>query len=103
MPFYEVRHTDSLSKAQRDALAEAITTIHSKKFTTPRLFVNVGFADTSSMHTYVAGKERMGNSISATVRVGPSRTQKDWDELCEDVVAAWKEILPEVELRLVVR
>ncbi|GIZ44097.1 hypothetical protein CKM354_000730600 [Cercospora kikuchii] len=99
MPFYEVRHVDPLSQAQQDSLAEALTTIHSTKFTTPRLFVNVGFVDQSKVNTYVAGKPRKGNSIAANVRVGPSRTQKDWDQLCEEVVAAWQKIVPDAELR----
>lgn len=30
----------------------------------------------------------------ANVRVGPSRTQKDWDELCLEVKAAWDGIVP---------
>lgn len=33
------------------------------------------------------------NYIVANVRSGPSRTQKEWDGLCEEVVKIWGEIV----------
>lgn len=77
-----------------DELAQAITQIHSTKFTTPRMFVNVKFTDATSHLTYIGGKRRAGNHILATVRVGPSRTQKDWNNLCNEILAAWNGIVP---------
>lgn len=94
MPIYEIQHIIPLTPSQEDELAEAITTIHSTKFSTPRMFVNVKFTDTSQTTTYIGGKRRTGNHIIANVRVGPSRTQKDWDELCLDVLKAWDSIVP---------
>lgn len=56
MPIYRVNHTCPLSLAQRDALAARITHIHTRKFATPSLFVNVVFEDVSESLAYVAGK-----------------------------------------------
>lgn len=57
MPFYQIEHAIPLSKPQRDALAASITTIHTRKFATPSLFVNVRFTDASRDVNYVGGKE----------------------------------------------
>ena len=43
MPLYEFHHSNPLSTSQQDALAAAVTKIHTEKFTTPSLFVNVRF------------------------------------------------------------
>ncbi|KAI6891458.1 hypothetical protein KC318_g9444 [Hortaea werneckii] len=66
MPLYEVQHYITLTVSQKDELAEAITKIHSTKFSTPRMFVNVHFTATSTLRTYVGGKPRQGNHIRAT-------------------------------------
>ncbi|KAF2723869.1 hypothetical protein K431DRAFT_282561 [Polychaeton citri CBS 116435] len=93
MPLYEVHHICPLSINQQDEFAEAITTIHSNKFTTPKLFVNIVFHDESSNPDatpyYVGGKRRPINRICASVRTGPSRTQKDWDSLSAEILGAW--------------
>jgi len=57
MPAYEIEHICKLTDDQKDQLAEAITKIHSKQFSTPRLFVNVRITDISNQRTYVAGKQ----------------------------------------------
>ncbi|KXL45756.1 hypothetical protein M433DRAFT_4337 [Acidomyces richmondensis BFW] len=93
MPLYEVQHIIPLLPSQCDDLAEAITRIHSTKFSTPRLFVNVKYTDVSEVRMYVAGKQRKGNHIIANVRAGPSRTQADWDDLCGQITKAWDEIV----------
>jgi len=54
---YEVEHCCALSEKQQDALAEAITDIHSEQFGAVRLFVNVRFTDVSEDKTYIAGKK----------------------------------------------
>lgn len=56
MPVYDIEHIVSLTDGQKDQLADAITKVHSEKFSTPRLFVNVNFKDISSIRTYVGGK-----------------------------------------------
>lgn len=57
MPLYEIEHVIQLSADQKDELAKAITQIHSHLFTTPSLFVNVRFTDTSQHDVYVGGKK----------------------------------------------
>ncbi|EME41110.1 hypothetical protein DOTSEDRAFT_37805 [Dothistroma septosporum NZE10] len=94
MPLYEIQHICPLTTAQQDELAIAITRIHSTKFTTPKMFVNVKFTDAKEHVTYIGGKRRQGNHILANVRVGPSRTQKDWDSLCAEIVGEWNRIVP---------
>lgn len=56
MPLYEFHHIISLTSTQRDALASGVTDIHSQKFSTPRLFVNVSFTDVSAQ-PYVSQAE----------------------------------------------
>lgn len=53
---YEIEHIAPLTQIQKDALARSITDIHSNKFTTPRLFVNVKITDATHQQTYVAGR-----------------------------------------------
>ena len=45
MPLYEVNHATNLTASQKSDLATALTTLHSTRFSTPRLFVNVKFTD----------------------------------------------------------
>ena len=56
MPLYRFELCYSLASSQQDELAKAVTKIHSGKFTTPSLFVNVTFTDISSQAAYIAGK-----------------------------------------------
>ncbi|KAL4778643.1 hypothetical protein BJX76DRAFT_128293 [Aspergillus varians] len=93
MPLYEVHHCTPLDKSQRDNLAEAITHIHTRKFVTPGLFVNVRFVDVSAEHNYIAGKERAINRILAYVRTGGSRTTANFDDLAQQVQDAWDRIM----------
>ncbi|KAF2101168.1 hypothetical protein NA57DRAFT_64081 [Rhizodiscina lignyota] len=93
MPMYDIEHIVPLTDAQQDKIAEAITKIHSEKFVTARLFVNVNFKDISTMNTYVAGKRRPNNRIFANVRHGPSRTQEMYDALCADIESLWAEVV----------
>lgn len=57
------------------------------------MFVNVSYTDVSGKPMYVAGKRRSGNHIRANVRVGPSRTKEDFDELCQAIARAWDHII----------
>jgi phenylpyruvate tautomerase PptA (4-oxalocrotonate tautomerase family) len=93
MPFYTVQHAVPLTVSQQDELAEALTTLHSTRFTTPRLFVNVGFTDVSKATTYVAGRRKVSNTIQGFVRAGATRTQQDWDDHSRDIAAAWDRII----------
>ncbi|KAI6868473.1 hypothetical protein KC338_g3940 [Hortaea werneckii] len=93
MPLYEVQHYITLTVSQKDELAEAITKIHSTKFSTPRMFVNVHFLDTSTLRTYIGGQPHQANHIRALVRNGPSRTSQDWNDLTAQLHTAWTSII----------
>ncbi|KAM3424064.1 hypothetical protein BST61_g11385 [Cercospora zeina] len=93
MPLYEIRHTTPLTPQQHDALAQGLTTLHSIKFTTPKLFVNVLFTPFSTVPYYAGGTAKKGNHIIANVRTGPSRSKADWDALSREVVALWEDVV----------
>jgi len=104
MPLYEVNHATNLTASQKADLANALTQLHSTRFSTPRLFVNVKFTDISSLKEtgdfYIAGRARVPSHILAHVRTGPSRKTSEFNALCKDVTAAWDEIvkpLPKVK------
>ncbi|PPJ60705.1 hypothetical protein CBER1_03457 [Cercospora berteroae] len=93
MPLYEIRHTTPLNAGQEDALAQGITKIHSTKFTTPKLFVNVLFTPFADKTYYAGGVPVKANHIIANVRSGPSRTKADWDSLSREIIAMWDDIV----------
>lgn len=94
MPYYTVQHLTPLTSAQKDAIAEAITRIHTTQFDVLRNFINVRFFPLSpETELYIGGIKRPDNHILATVRVGPSRTKGDWDNLCLAIQDTWKEIV----------
>jgi phenylpyruvate tautomerase PptA (4-oxalocrotonate tautomerase family) len=94
MPYYEINHAVILTESQKDDLAKAITKLHSERFMTPRLIVNVKYTDISNMTFYIAGKRRTKSHILAHVRTGASRSNKDFNALCADLFTAWNEIVP---------
>lgn len=94
MPYYEVNHSVSLTEGQKDELASAITSIHSTKFTAPRLFVNVKFTDISQTPLYVGGHRKTKSHILAHVRTGPSRNRSTFNDLCTELTRAWDSIVP---------
>lgn len=93
MPYYEINHSTLLTASQKDDLAARITSIHSTRFSTPRLFVNVKYTDISSTPFYIGGKACSKSHILAHVRTGPSRSTSDFNALCADLTAAWDEIV----------
>ncbi|MCJ1369052.1 hypothetical protein MMC20_000260 [Loxospora ochrophaea] len=93
MPLYQIEHIIPLTPEQQDALASALTTLHTRKFTTPSLFVNVQFRDVREQVCYVAGKRQSTNRILANVRSGASRTSEMFNELCGEIVHAWDEVV----------
>lgn len=99
MPLYSVQHATQLTSAQQDALAAAITRIHSTKFTTPKMFVNVTFQDVSTAVMYTGGRRANKNFITANVRHGPSRTQGDYADLIGQIQKAWEKEVPGEPLR----
>lgn len=120
MPLFEIEHCISLSKVERDQIAQAITQIHTRKFCTPSLFVNIRFTNVANHILYVAGEEvsricpntalwrilslqstpmltriikRSINRILAFVRGGGPRTTGHLGELAEQILEAWNRIV----------
>lgn len=93
MPIYEIRHAIPLTTSQKDSLAQQITAIHSQKFTTPKLFVQVYYTDVSSTWSYVGGRRRSENHIRGQVRTGPSRSQEDWNSHIQAIADAWENVV----------
>lgn len=109
MPMYLVEHSCNLTDEQKDQLAEAITKIHTEKFTVPRFFVNINIKDISSDVTYGGGmrvsfpkesyaayltdSKNRANRISAQIRYGPSRTDEMLAEIVDELHDAWASIV----------
>ncbi|KAL6713405.1 hypothetical protein ACLMJK_008870 [Lecanora helva] len=99
MPAYEIEHTTPLSPSEKDQLAQAITDIHTRLFTTPSLFVNVRFVkvgdggEEGEGGYYVGGRKTSVNRILAHVRPGGDRSTAMFNQLTNDINAAWREII----------
>ncbi|PWY94131.1 hypothetical protein BO94DRAFT_321678 [Aspergillus sclerotioniger CBS 115572] len=93
MPLYEVAHAASLSPGQKDSLAEAITDLHANRFKVPRWYINVTFTDASVQTSYIGGRQRITNRITARVRNGSTRSREAFNELCSDINDAWRRIV----------
>ena len=107
MPAYEVEHVVPLDSQQKDEIAQSITAAHTSLFTTPSLFVNVRFTDTSNQDVYVGGKkvalsipsqhatkeayliQKRTNRILAHVRPGGGRSNTQFNELCSKLEQMW--------------
>jgi len=86
-----------LSDSQKDKLAQAITKVHTSRFTTPSLFVNVRFIDVQNESYYVGGKLHRTNRVKALVRAGGGRSQQGFDQLAREVKEAWDNVLLETD------
>ncbi|KAH8812336.1 hypothetical protein F5884DRAFT_750645 [Xylogone sp. PMI_703] len=97
MPVYEVIHSYPLTKDQKARLAESITHLHSTKFHTPSLYVNIRFVPAEQTGDFfIAGKPTVPtspNRIMALVRVGSDRTKQMFDDLALKIMASWNEIV----------
>ncbi|KAK5072654.1 hypothetical protein LTR64_004872 [Lithohypha guttulata] len=93
MPLYNVEHSYPLKGEQKAELAERITRLHSRTFTTPSIFVQVKFYshDASAHNYFVAGKpkEECANRIIGFVRTSASRTKEQFDKLAEQIEDSW--------------
>jgi phenylpyruvate tautomerase PptA (4-oxalocrotonate tautomerase family) len=69
MPFYQVYHGVSLSNAQKEKIAGAITDAHAKQFHVLAEFVNVLFLDTENMSLYRGRKHRAGINVIVSCEI----------------------------------
>ena len=113
MPLYDFHHAIPLTPIQKQLIAERTTYLHSRKFTTPSLFVNVFFtpcgpeASTSSgssnnsntegigYDSFVAGKPKLYNKCFINVRPGGTRKTEDFEYICDEVVKIWDGVVYE--------
>lgn len=97
MPFYQIFHSYPLTKPQKNRLADAITSLHSRTFKTPSLFVNVLFhaEDASSENYYQAGSVCVSatNRVLGMVRTSDKRTKADFDALAEKIENEWWDVV----------
>ncbi|KAL7926075.1 hypothetical protein ACQKWADRAFT_318587 [Trichoderma austrokoningii] len=94
MPLYQVQHSDPLTRAEMDKLAAKITDIHKTAYGTPTPFISVVFEDISKTSFYEGGVLKQGyNRLFAIVRIGGSRTSRDFNELCVKLANAWGEVV----------
>lgn len=90
MPLYTFYHSVPLSAEQKQALATSVTESHSRIFTALTALVNVSFMDTSRGTTYIAGElQGLPNTVEGKVRTGPGRTRAMFEQMCEELIAAW--------------
>ncbi|KAJ5247017.1 hypothetical protein N7468_002000 [Penicillium chermesinum] len=104
MPLYDVEYVCPLSLSQQEELAQAFTQLHSQRFQTPRVFINVRFTDASSQVVFRGGKRRHYNRVILRSRTSNDRSNELYIEHCRAIVAAWERIVGtgnEVGLRTV--
>lgn len=91
MPLYDVEHITPLTEAQQASLAQAFTNLHSRRFATPRFFINVRYTDVSAQPVYRGGRKVEYNRVILRTRVGEQRSKDLYDEHCRDIVRIWEE------------
>lgn len=95
MPLYDVEYVCSLTFAQQEQLANALTNLHSTRFSTPRCFVNVRFTDVSSQVVFRGGVLRKYNRIIIRTRAGGNRSNEIYIDHCKAVLSEWERIVGE--------
>ncbi|KAH8680157.1 hypothetical protein BGZ61DRAFT_358891 [Ilyonectria robusta] len=98
MPFYDISHSYAFTPAQREALAERITTLHCTMFNTPSMFVNIRFAPIKD-EEYWYGRKRKPNTnrIFGHVRSGSNRSAEAFAKLAEEIEAIWDDVVGKTE------
>lgn len=93
MPYYNVEHSFPLNAHQKQDLAERITKLHAKAFTTPSIFVQVKFyqQDASTHNHFVGGvsRDETTNRILGFVRSSAERKKEHFDKLAQQIENAW--------------
>ncbi|UKZ74718.1 hypothetical protein TrVFT333_002388 [Trichoderma virens FT-333] len=93
MPLYDVEYVTPLTPRQQELLANAFTTVHSKRFNTPRYFVNVRYTDVSHQIVFRGGVRRKYNRLILRTRAGSNRSSEEYLEHCKDLVGEWEKIV----------
>ncbi|KAK7430431.1 hypothetical protein QQZ08_002950 [Neonectria magnoliae] len=94
MPFYDVSYCYPLDDAQRQEIAERITTLHCTMFNAPALFVNIRFSPIKDEEYWYGGKRKANtNRIFGHVRSGSNRSQEAFAQLAEEIETIWSEVV----------
>lgn len=93
MPLYDIEHVTPLTDDQQEALAKALTAVHSKRFGTPSYFVNVRYTDVTDMKVYRGGVLRKYNRAILRTRNSEARSVDLFNEHCACVVECWEKIV----------
>ncbi|KAH6967961.1 hypothetical protein BKA56DRAFT_559939 [Ilyonectria sp. MPI-CAGE-AT-0026] len=98
MPFYDISHSYAFTPAQREALAERITTLHCTMFNTPSMFVNIRFAPIKDEEYWYGRKCKPNtNRIFGHVRSGSNRSAEAFAKLAEEIEAIWDDVVGKTE------
>ena len=93
MPLYDVEYVTPLTPDQQEALAKAFTNLHSRRFKTPKFFLNVRYSDCSKQVVFRGGKRAVYNRLVLRTRAGEQRSKELYDEHCKDLINIWKDIV----------
>lgn len=93
MPLYDVEYVTPLTPLQQELLANAFTTVHSKRFNTPRYFINVRYTDVSNQVVFRGGIRRKYNRLILRTRAGSNRSSEEYLEHCKDLVKEWEKVV----------
>ena len=93
MPLYDIEYVCPLTPEQQEQLAIAFTELHSKRFNTPRFFINVRYTDASNQVVFRGGVRRKYNRIILRTRASNNRTNEGYIEHCKAIVAEWERIV----------
>lgn len=93
MPLYDVEYVTPLTADQQRLLANVFTNVHSKRFNTPRYFINVRYTDVSEQVVFRGGIQRKYNRLILRTRAGSNRSNELYLEHCKDLVAEWETIV----------
>ncbi|KAM0256106.1 hypothetical protein ACHAQJ_005193 [Trichoderma viride] len=93
MPLYDVEYVTPLTPQQQEQLANAFTTVHSKRFNTPRYFINVRYTDVSNQVVFRGGILRKYNRLILRTRAGSNRSSEEYLQHCKDLVAEWEKVV----------
>ncbi|KAH8129502.1 hypothetical protein FP744_10000732 [Trichoderma asperellum] len=93
MPLYDVEYVTPLTPEQQEQLAIAFTDLHSKRFNTPRFFVNVRYTDVSNQVVFRGGVQRKYNRVVIRARAGSNRTNEAYLDHCKQITAEWERII----------
>ncbi|KIW17812.1 hypothetical protein PV08_05007 [Exophiala spinifera] len=93
MPLYDVEHVTPLTLDQQAGLAQAFSSLHARRFKTPRTFINVRYTDVSGQVVFRGGKRAKYNRVILRTRQGEQRTKDIYDDHARDIIRVWEGVV----------